>query len=182
MGTPRPPQPVMLLVGALFVQPQLYRQARQALMEEFGPLALEGPELRWQHTEYYSQELGRPLRRRFLFFQRLIDPGRLPEIKLRTNCLERHFSEGGRRRINLDPGYLSLGNLVLATTKPYSHRVYLREGIYAEVTLIYSGGRFRAHLGTYPDYLRDDYLSLFAQARQILKGRLSALEDVHKGP
>jgi len=75
-------------------------------------------------------EMGKPLFRQFLSFEKLISPEQLVEIKLFTNQLEQESAEQGRRRVNLDPGYLSLDHLVLATGKPCAHRIYLSQGIW----------------------------------------------------
>jgi hypothetical protein len=104
--------------------------------------------------------------RRIWSFEPLVDPGALAAIKLSTNDLERAWSVDGRRRVNLDPGYVSLSKLVLATTKNHGHRVYLRDGIYAEVTLRYREGAFCPWPWTYPDYATAAYCALFGQIRR----------------
>ena len=107
-------------------------------------------------------------------FAPLVDPARLPAIKLETNALEREMSEDGARRVNIDPGYVSLGKLVLASTKDHAHRLYLGQGIYGEVTLAFQQGRFRPWPWTYPDYAREDYCALFDQIRARYKAQLRA--------
>jgi hypothetical protein len=82
----------------------------------------------------------------------LIGQDQLADIKLVTNALEQARAADGRRRVNIDPGYLLLERFVLATGKNYSHRIYLGRGIYADLTLIYRQGAFRALPWTYPDY------------------------------
>jgi hypothetical protein len=107
-------------------------------------------------------------------FERLIDPGRLAEIKLLTNGLEQEWSEGGRRRINLDPGYVSRSKLVLATTKNHGHRIYLGRGIYAEVTLTYRDKDYRPWPWTYPDYRTESYREILRAIRGIYLAQLKA--------
>ena len=104
-----------------------------------------------------------------VFFKTFINPGTLADIKIKTNEIEDFLSSGGKRRINLDPGYLTLSKIVLASTKDYSHRIYLGKGIYAETTLIYKGGIYTPHLFTYRDYQDKKCIELFANARAMLK-------------
>ncbi|OGP72500.1 MAG: hypothetical protein A2W09_07705, partial [Deltaproteobacteria bacterium RBG_16_50_11] len=89
-------------------------------------------------TDYYREEMGGPLFRHFITFERLISRALLSEIKQTTNRLEGKFANAqGNRRLNIDPGYLCLEHVILATTKSYTHRPYLKDGIYADLTLIY---------------------------------------------
>ena len=73
------------------------------------------------------------------------------------------------RPLNLDPGYLTLGKLVLASTKDFAHRIYLSRGIYAEVTLQYRHRRWEHHQYTFPDYRREDYQQFFSECREGMK-------------
>jgi hypothetical protein len=93
----------------------------------------------------------------------------MAEVKLRTNTLERELSSCGKRAVNIDPGYITLSKAVLATTKNYSHRIYLREGIYAEITLAWEKGTFTPRPWTYPDYRTDTAVSFFNRARKLLR-------------
>jgi hypothetical protein len=110
--------------------------------------------------------------RRLVTFRPLIDPGRLAAIKRETNALEQRWTDEGQRQVNLDPGYLSLSKLVLATTKDHGHRMYLGQGIYAEVTLRFQDGAFRAWPWTYPDYASPHYATLLAGVRERYKAQL----------
>ncbi|MEW6001473.1 MAG: DUF4416 family protein [Nitrospirota bacterium] len=169
MGIPSQPEEVLLFVGALFQNGKYLASAKEKLKESFGEILVESPLLEWNYSDYYKEEMGWPLKRIFLFFKKRICPENLPEIKLTTNNIERQFSTEGRRNINIDPGYLTLSKVVLASTKNYSHRIYLGKGIYAEVTLIYRNNRFQPHLFTYRDYASDTYAEIFARARRLLK-------------
>ena len=122
------------------------------LMDLYGPVDLVSPWLPFDYTDYYEKEMGRPLCRRLLAFKHLIDQEQLPDIKHQTNAIESDFAREGRRGVNIDPGYLLLERLVLATGKNFSHRIYLRRGIYADLTLIYRKERFESLPWTYPDY------------------------------
>ena len=143
-------------------------KAKEALREFFGDIAMESRPVPWEYSDYYEKELGAPLHRSFLFFRQRARPDRLPDIKLMTNEVEARLSEGGKRAINLDPGYLTAHNVVLASTKNYAHRIFLGKGIYGEVTLVFREGRYRPHLFTYRDYASEQCIELFAQARMLL--------------
>jgi hypothetical protein len=150
----------------------LFDAAQRELIAQFGPLDYESILMPWGFTDYYTKELGENLLRKFLAFERLIDPERLAEIKLFTNQLEGKFSQEGARRINLDPGYLDSAKVVLATTKNRDHRIYIGQGVFAEVTLHFRGKSFRAWEWTYPDYATPEYIAIFNQIRRLYRGQL----------
>jgi hypothetical protein len=173
MGRVRLPDPVLLFIGILYADTEGFKLSRKLLENNFGDILLESPSIPWDYSSYYKDELGWPIFRNFIFFQNLIDPGILADIKLKTNEIEDIISSDGKRRINLDPGYLTLSNVVLASTKNYSHRIYLGKGIYAEVTLIFKDGTYNPHLFTYRDYQDKLYIEVLMNAREMLKKMLS---------
>jgi hypothetical protein len=153
-------------------QKPLFDAAQRELVARFGPLDYESALMPWEFTDYYFRELGENLWRKFTAFQRLIDPLRLAEVKLFTNSLEGRFSEGGKRKINLDPGYLDSAKLVLTTTKNRDHRIYIGQGIFAEVTLHFRGKSFQAWEWTYPDYATPEYISIFNKIRALYREQM----------
>ncbi len=174
MGAATSPKPVKLFAGLLAGDEHLLREARTVLAGEYGPVDLVSPIWPFTASAYYRDELGQHPLRQFLFFETLIDVARLPAIKLRTNDLEhqfcnRHGRPHDRRPLNIDPGYMTLSKLVLATTKDYSHRLYLDRGVYAEVTLHYHDHRWRPWPWTYRDYAAGTYAAFFESARSRLK-------------
>lgn len=156
-------------------EPTLFAECAGILRREYGPLDFESDVWPWEMTDYYRAEMGPGLLRKFIFCERLIDPSGLQEIKIFTNAVEREFTMAGsappRRRINIDPGYVTEAKVVLATTKDFSHRIYIGGGIYAEVTLRYNTVErgFTAFEYTYPDYRTDAYRTLFNDARELLR-------------
>lgn len=173
MGRVRHPDPSLLFIGTLCFNKGLENEAHEILEKNFGEILLTSPPFTWDYSRYYEDEIGYPLFRQFHFFKTLIDPARLADIKLKTNEIEDLLSIGGKRRMNLDPGYLTLHNIVLASTKNYSHRIYLGKGIFGEVTLIYKGETYHPHLFTYRDYQDKKCIELFVHAREMLKKMLS---------
>lgn len=151
----------------LYADPAVQDQVQQILERKFGDTLLVSPLSEWDHSLYYRDELGWPLFRQFIFFKNIIDPETLADIKVKTNEMEDAFSVHGKRRINLDPGYLTLAKIVLASTKNYAHRVYLRKGIYGEVTLFFQDGIYRPNIFTYRDYQEKRCVDMFMRAREL---------------
>lgn len=174
MGTIHQPEPVKLIVGVLACRRELLAEAAGRLGQEFGPIDRRSDPVPFTFTSYYQDELGEHPWRQFLTFANLIDPGQLAGIKVQTNALEEEWAIGGRRALNLDPGYIALGKLVLATTKNHWHRIYIGRGIYAEVTLPFRGGAFQPQEWTYPDYRTPEHLEFFASVREQCKSQLRA--------
>jgi hypothetical protein len=172
MGTVRNVQPVKLIVSLLGGDPELFARALDSLSNRLGAVDFESELLPFDHTDYYCYEFGLGLQRRIVAFERLISPAELPAIKLQTNDLEWSLAVAGKRRVNIDPGYVSLGKLVLASTKDHAHRLYLGQGIYGEITLTYQRGRFQPWPWTYPDYGSDLYCAMFDGIRQRYKAQL----------
>lgn len=152
MSLPRPADPAKLIIGVLLRETDLLETVAGHLAERFGPPDLVSPWLPFDYTDYYRPEMGAPLRRRMFAFSRLAEPDGLADIKLATNALEDRFRRDGNRRFNLDPGFVTRERLVLATGKNFTHRIYLGKGIFADLTLIYTGGDFRPLPWTFPDY------------------------------
>jgi hypothetical protein len=177
MGTIRTSLPVKLIMPMLSAHAELFAQAEESLVERFGPVDFRSSRLPFTHTRYYEQEFGANLERQFLSFARLIAPDELAAIKVWTNGLEERLGAEGRRRINLDPGYLSMAKLVLATTKDYGHRLYIGQGIYAEVTLAYRERDFRPWPWTYADYQSAPYLEILHAVRCIYVAQIRVLRS-----
>ena len=175
MGEPSPPAPVTLVCAILAADEPVLAEALAALGREFGPRAAESPVLPFAFTRYYEKEMGPRLLRKLVAFERPVDPGRLAAIKLRTNALEREVAArapaGVPRPANLDPGTVDAARLVLATTKDHAHRVYLGDGIYGEVTLLWHKGGFAPLDWTYPDFRTEAYRSFFDGVRRLHAGR-----------
>jgi hypothetical protein len=175
MGQISTPQPVKLFVGMLAGRTDLFGTAEQEMEREFGSIDMIGEIIPFDFTDYYEPEMGPNLLRKFVACERLINPRDIASAKLFTNDLEEEISERfgiERRAVNLDPGYVSLSKLVLASTKDYTHRIYLGDGIFAEVTMHYANGRFNSWPWTYPDYKSEDYRRFFDAIRKKYRDAL----------
>ena len=167
------PQPVKLFIGMFSPDVHLLKELKDKLQNIYGPSDMESPMLKWSHTGYYLKEMGKGLKKQFIFFQKLINPETIAEIKLKTIELEKQYlNENNGRRINIDPGYLDSARIILVSSKDFSHRICLGKGIYGEVTLIYSGNNYQILPYTYPDFRTQKYWDLFKKARALYKAEL----------
>ncbi|MFC1594501.1 DUF4416 family protein [Candidatus Omnitrophota bacterium] len=157
--------PVKLFFGLISSNPDLFLQVEQIASKRFGEIDVASPHIPFECTQYYEKELGSNLLRKFIAFEDLIVPGALSEVKVYTIELEEQFRQDGRRAINIDPGYLSAWQVVLASTKNFSHRIYLSHGVFAELTFFYQGKAFQPLPWAYPDFKSKEYLDFFNCAR-----------------
>ncbi len=172
MGDPTPPPPSLLIVAAFSRHDDALDWARHRAEQCWGAPVLESERFAFCDTDYYGPTMGEDLKKVFWGFPPGFEPANMPDVKLTTNDWEEEFARQNdgpeTRPLNIDPGYLSLGKLVLASTKDFTHRIYLAQGIFAEITLYYQRGRWEHHRWTFPDYRRDDYQAFFTECRQHL--------------
>lgn len=166
MSIPQAPKLARLIIGLFMRDRSLLSPLVDELVARYGPLDLISDWFPFDYTEYYRAEMGPDLSRRMLVFKKMIEQRALPDIKIFTNGLERKNASGNNRRVNIDPGYLVPERFVLATGKNFSHRIYLDQGIYADLTLIYQKGRFITLPWTYPDYAAANMLGFLETVRE----------------
>lgn len=153
MSHPRRPQPVKLVMSFIYADAEALNQILRLTCGQYGPIDFLSEPFPFDFTNYYEPEMGKPLERRIASFEDLIDPGDLAGIKHWTNQLEDRFRNDHRgRKVNIDPGYIGASKFILATGKDYSHRIYLGDGIYGDLTLRVQEGGFHPLPWTYPDY------------------------------
>ncbi len=174
MGEIREPGLVKLVCGVITGELELLPEVRAKLETHFGPVDLESSPFAFDFTDYYREEMGGNLWRIFWAFRNPADPGALADIKIKTNEIETEYmhGSGGResgRRINLDPGYITENKLVLATTKDFPHRIYLRDGIFAEITLHFRKKSCVYHERTFPDFKSRQYEKFLLEARDAAR-------------
>jgi len=144
----------------------LMRAIEGRLSEKFGAIDLVSDLFPFDYTNYYTPEMGTQLQKKFISFDEMLAIEHLPEIKNLTNAVEQEYAIDGKRRINIDPGYVTHAQMVLATTKDYSHRIYLGYGIYAELTYVCRKKVFQTLEWTYPDYREQHSIEFFQQVRE----------------
>lgn len=180
MGAEKEFHPVKLFSGVIYRDKDIYQAVKAKLAGIFSPVDLESEVFNFDFTTYYNEEMGTPLFRRFISFKALIPPEQLPDIKLLTNKIEIETAAAGKRTINLDPGYLSEANVIIATTKNYYHRVPLQKGIYAHMEYVIKGKKICPLEWTYPDFKSAGYLDFFQELRQLFKKEIKEMREKGK--
>lgn len=187
MATPREPPPTILLAAIFSRHESAMDWATEQISRAWGKVVLASERFDHSETSYYESEMGPGLVKQFLVIDDWYDPARLADNKLESNTWEAELASASRlvvdgspagedlppRPVNIDPGYLTLTKLVLASAKDRAHRIYLRNGIYAEECLYYLDRRWNARQWTYPDYQRSDFQAFFVEARDYLKQKIS---------
>lgn len=169
MSSPKTPQPAKLIIGFFLKNKELAVPIAEELAGQFGAVDMVSSWFPFDYTQYYTGEMGAPLFRRIFSFKKLIDQGALADIKTATNSIEIKYSlknQGNQRMVNIDPGYMLPSRFILATGKDFAHRIYIGKGIYADLTLIYTKGKFATLPWTYPDYAAEDILSFLLMVRK----------------
>lgn len=179
MGQFKPPDVVKLVCGLIINDQTMLDSVHLRLQEYFGEMDYKSDFIRFDFTDYYTPEMGTNLQRQFISFEKLIQPFELAWIKRLTNQIEDEFgilkNEQIFRNVNIDPGYLTASNFILASTKNYSHRIYLQDCIYAELELIFKNKRFNSVPWTYPDYQTEVYQQKLLDIRTIYIRQLKQL-------
>jgi hypothetical protein len=166
------PPNVKLIMAVTFVNENLITKVKNILEKKFGKIDSESRVYNFTHTAYYEKEMGSNLRKFFISFKKLIRPEKLAEIKIFTNNLEDKFAKNNKRQVNIDPGYIADAKLILATTKNYDHRIYLKKGIYGDVHLRFREGTFKPNDWTYADYRESFIINFFNEVRENYLGQL----------
>ena len=183
MSTPRSPLAGRAFLSVLGARWEEFWPTLQPELEEiFGPVDHESEPIPFSRTSYYDAELGTPILRRILSFERPLPLDGLAEIKLATNRLETRWARDGRRLFNLDPGYVTQERLVLATGKNFTHRVYLSQGIWADLTLIFQGGDWCDLPWTFPDYSAPEVRKHLTRIRDMYRESLKHLTSLEDTP
>jgi len=172
MGKISCPSKVKLIIGIITNSLSLLPKVEKLLQKKFGPIDFHSPIIDFIYTNYYEKEMGENLKRKFVSFEKLIFPVEIIAIKHYTNKLEKKFSHQSKRNVNLDPGYLNEGKLILVSTKDNLQRIYLGKGIYGEVTLYFKHAEFQPFMWTYPDYRSPEYRNIFKQIRNVFRKQI----------
>lgn len=163
----------VIVVAFMYSDNGVYQKAKDNLISILGDIEIEGNAFDFSHSRYYESEMGSNLKKRLVVFKKLRKRDYLVKIKLITNKLEKNYSEGFSRKINIDPAILTLENFILATNKNFTHRVYLRKNIFADLTLIYQKKQGYTSLPwTYLDYKDERMTSFLNDVRKKFYDRL----------
>ena len=179
MWTLEKPKPVKLIVGILSADENALNTAREKIAAEFGKADFTSEIFPFDKTDYYKEQTGANILRQFVTIEELIEPGRLARIKHKTNQIEQNLAEVLKspypRPVNLDPGYMEPSKLILASTKNFSHRIYIGDNMYAEVTLTFVRDKWHSHKYTFPDYKMPTYHEFLSETRNKLVEQLRQL-------
>ena len=179
MGKILPPNPVKLIFSIISAEDDLFYEAKDLLISYFGNIDMESDFQPFDYTSYYRDEMGDRLKQKLISFQKLILPDRLSNIKIKSNewelilsnarndCIDKVLEK--KRRVNLDPGYITLNKFILASTKNGPARIYLKQGIYAEITLRFMNSTYNPLEWTYQNYKTELYISFLNSAREQYK-------------
>ena len=158
-----------LIVGVIYNDEQIYDRAINMLKDAFGEIDGESERFSFsrEFSNYYDDEIGGEGQRVILSFADPVDPARQAEIKKATNEMEHILSdENGNRLINLDPGFINHGRLMLATTKKAGFRIPLEDGIYTELTLFWAKGAWHKLPWSYRDYQSERVQKFITEVRK----------------
>lgn len=185
MGIIGKPADVRFFCGVLLNRDLPWETVRTAIQRELGEIGAESPAYPFESTDYYRDEIGGRIDRRFVTLRTLAPPDALADLKVRTNRLETELAGSlgapWPRPVNLDPGYLEPAKLVLASTKNFYHRIFLRDGIYAEVTLHYRAGKWQTFPWTFPDFVKETYHGFFLRVRETYRRELRSEPRINHG-
>ena len=183
MGKIFSPKPAKLIISMITSDKNLLNPYKEVLIKRFGEVDIESNTQLFNFTDYYEEEFGQHLIQKLFSFSALIKQDKLAEIKIITNGLENNIDNNietnithSKRKINLDPGYITLDKYILASTKNGPSRIYLNQGIYAEITLRFINKLFVPCEYTYPNYKTNDYINFLNSVR--LKYKLQLREKL----
>lgn len=178
MGEITKHNPVMLIVAVTSRYDDALEWTNRQTTSQWGKLLAASPVFDFTETGFYTESMGTELKKQFLAFDGLIDPGEIAPTKHLSNDWEKSYAAENDhpeiRPLNIDPGYISEAKLVLVTTKDRDHRIYLQQGIFAEVTLYFRSKHWMSSRWTYPDYQRTDFQEFFTECRTVLRERIRA--------
>lgn len=163
------PLPARLLVSVIYREEARFEKLLPWISDRFGAVKRTSTVFPFDRTDFYGKEMGGPLYRRFAVLEKLVPRDALADAKVWAGEMELEFSVDGKRTVNVDPGLLTEENFVLSTGKNYSHRIYLRDGVFADLTLVYRKGEYVPLPWTYPDIASDGIRAFLSGVREELR-------------
>lgn len=169
MARVQEPDKGRVIISVMYSSMDAIADALKVLERKFGPVQYETLEITCQKNDMYREEMGEGLLRRFFSFEKMVSRESLAEIKKTCHKIEPEFADHVQgydfRAVNVDPGILTPNNLVMASHRELNHRIYLNDGVFGEVTLIYSKGCFRRLPWTHPDFCENEAIDFFTRVR-----------------
>lgn len=178
-------EPVVRFCAVITRHEWARRWGIERIAEVWGAAHVTSAEIPFEAGGYYTSTMGPELQKTLVAFGDFADPADLADWKHQTNAWEAECAAQAKsdepRPLNLDAGYVTQAKLVLATTKDRDHRIYLRDGMFAEVTLTYVGKRWHHHRWSYPSYRTDEVARFAGDCRARLREHLRATRQFRKG-
>ena len=183
-------EPVVRFCAVITRHQTLQQQAIEQIAKHWGSPVIRSPAIDFEAGGFYAATMGSELKKILVAFDGFVDPGSLADWKLQTNHWEADWvkqpgypeaNDSEPRPLNLDPGYMSQAKLVLATTKDRDHRIYLRDGMFAEVTLTYVGKKWEHHRWSYPSYRTEAVARFASECRIRLREHLQQTKAFRTG-
>ena len=173
--------PGRLILSLIYSSIDALADALDILERQFGRVQFETVDIPYSNEDKYEEEMGGPLNRRFFSFEQKVARDSLPKIKNLCARIETNFADRvddyNFRTVNIDPGILTPDNLVIAPHREYNHRVYLSDGVFAEMALIYARGYFCRLPWTSPNYYEDEAIDFFIRVRNTFEV-VTELEEI----
>ncbi len=180
MGEIKPTLPIKLFIAITYNDIAVYSQVRKILQKKYGQIDQACNYDFSAFTRFYRKEMGDALHKTIVSFQPLIEKDETYWLKHYSNNLELEFAnqidDSKKRNVNIDPGYLTEAKIILLTTKNYAHRIYIGQGIFAEITLTYRKDSFTTNSWTYPDYKSEQVIHYFNDVRNLFREQLKKID------
>jgi hypothetical protein len=180
MAYPKEPDPVKFFVAVLFSDEERFFKAKSLMIEYFGNFDFESETKKFDVSNYYKDEMGENIFRVFLSFETLRTPDFLVEMKLKSLEIEIKLAYEGRRKVNIDPGYIDFSKVILATFKGAGSKIYLAKGVWADLILRYEKGTFHPFPWTFPDFRDGRYNQILIKIRNLYKEQIRKMKEVHR--
>jgi len=180
MSYPKEPDPVKFFVAVLFSDEERFSKAKSLMIESFGNFDFESETKKFDVSNYYKDEMGENIFRIFLSFETLRTPDFLVEMKLKSMEIEIKLAYEGKRKVNIDPGYIDFSKVILATFKGAGSKIYLAKGVWADLILRYEKGTFHPFPWTFPDFRDGSYNQILIKIRNLYKEQIKKMKEVHR--
>ncbi len=171
------PAKVQLILGVIFSDTALLARLEEELEREFGCVEARSDIFGFDVTDYYEEEMGGDLKRIFYSFAELIDPAAIVDVKIAANRIEEGFAREGKRRVNIDPGYVDYYKLVLASAKFQGQKIHLGKGVYADPTLYYDKG-WKSYDWGFPDFKSGRYDEFLTGVRRSYRQKIRNMDGI----
>jgi len=177
MADVKPPSPVKFFIASLYSSAELLQKAVGLIVKEWGEIDYQSVDYPFNVTDYYEPEMGKGINRKLIAIKDLYNPTLLVDMKLRCNEMELELACDGKRRVNLDAGYLDHNKIILASAKEAGQKVYLDKGIYADLAGRYKTGRYQPFEWSFPDFRDGRYDKDLVLVRKMYMKQLKAWRD-----